>query len=380
MPETPGPTAPVEIDRLAVGFTRLVRGLGVDAPSPLLLAEALGAVGLERRERFYWAARACVVHRPEDIPLFDRAFAAFFEGAGAAGSPPAEPQELVLLLDGADDDAGAPSGPGDDAGDRPALSVRWSPREVLRHRDFATYTPAEHEEARRLMGDLRLAGALRRSRRLRATRSRTGRPDLRRTVRRAMAVGGEPIRRSFLEPSRRPRRVVLLCDVSGSMEPYTRALLRFLHVSVAARRGVEAFVMGTRLTRITRELATRDPDAALTAAARRVVDWSGGTRLGDCLRSFNDRFGARGLARGAVVVILSDGWDRGDPDLLGAEMARLRRVAHRIVWVNPLRATPGFAPLARGMAAALPHVHDLVDGHSLASLESLAALVAGRVP
>ncbi|HEX8803534.1 MAG TPA: VWA domain-containing protein, partial [Acidimicrobiales bacterium] len=173
-------------------------------------------------------------------------------------------------------------------------------------------------------------------------------------------------------------RLVLLVDVSGSMAPYSRALVRFGHAAVAARRAgaVEAFALGTRVTRITRELASHDPDEALRRAAEVVVDWDGGTRLGEGLRRFADRWGVRGVARGAVVVVLSDGWDRGDPDLLGAEMARLRRVAHRIVWVNPLKASPGYAPLARGMAAALPHVDAFVPGHSVAALEALVDLVA----
>jgi len=177
-------------------------------------------------------------------------------------------------------------------------------------------------------------------------------------------------------PSQRPRRVVLICDVSGSMEPYARALVRFLHAAVVGRTQVEAFALGTRLTRITRELSSRDPDVAIAAAARRVVDWSGGTRIGDGLREFNDRWGVRGMARGAVVVILSDGWDRGAPEVLAEQMARLARVAHRVVWVNPLKATPEYAPLARGMAAALPHVDEFVEGHSLAALEDLVSVIA----
>jgi uncharacterized protein with von Willebrand factor type A (vWA) domain len=225
------------------------------------------------------------------------------------------------------------------------------------------------------MADLRLAGALRRSRRRRKSHVRRGHPDLRRTVRRAMRSGGEPLRRAFLEPAERPRRLVLLCDVSGSMEPYARALMRFAHAAVVARQRVEVFALGTRLTRITRELSSRDPDAALRSAAGVVADWSGGTRLGDGLRRFNDEWGVRGMARGAVVVILSDGWDRGDPEQLAEQMARLARVAHRIVWVNPLKASPGYAPLARGMAAALPYVDDFVEGHSLESLERLAEVV-----
>jgi uncharacterized protein len=164
--------------------------------------------------------------------------------------------------------------------------------------------------------------------------------------------------------------------VSGSMEPYARALVRFLHTAVVGRGRVEAFALGTQLTRITRELSSRDPDDALAAAARRVHDWSGGTRLGEGLREFNDRWGVRGMARGAVVVILSDGWDRGDPEVLGEQMARLARVAHRVVWVNPLKATPEYAPLARGMAAALPYVDEFVEGHSVAALENLVDVIS----
>jgi len=168
---------------------------------------------------------------------------------------------------------------------------------------------------------------------------------------------------------------VLLCDVSGSMQPYARALLRFLHAAVVGRGRVEAFALGTRLTRITRELSSRDPDAALSGAARAVLDMAGGTRLGEGLRAFNDRWGVRGMARGAVVVVLSDGWDRGDPAALAGQMARLHRVAFRVVWVNPLKASPGYAPLARGMAAALPYVDAFVEGHSLASLEQLVEVI-----
>jgi uncharacterized protein with von Willebrand factor type A (vWA) domain len=226
------------------------------------------------------------------------------------------------------------------------------------------------------MTRLRLLGSPRRSLRLAATGDRTRRPDLRRTVRAALRAGGEPMRRHWREPTTRHRRLVLLLDVSGSMEPYARALARFLHAAVVSRTRVEAFALGTRLTRITRELESHDPDEAMRNAARRVVDWSGGTRLGEQIGRFNDEWGVRGMARGAVVVILSDGWDRGDPDALAEQMARLRRVAHRIVWVNPLKASEGYAPLARGMAAALPYVDDFVEGHSVAALESLAEVIA----
>jgi hypothetical protein len=170
--------------------------------------------------------------------------------------------------------------------------------------------------------------------------------------------------------------VVLLCDISGSMEPYSRALLRFLHVAVVGRGRVEAFALGTRLTRLTRPLSSRDPDAALSQAAAQVLDWSGGTRLGEGIGAFNDRYGMPGMARGAVVVILSDGWDRGDPERLAGEMARLHRAAHQLVWVNPLKASVGYEPLARGMAAALPHVDQFVEGHSAASLDALVEVIA----
>jgi uncharacterized protein with von Willebrand factor type A (vWA) domain len=169
---------------------------------------------------------------------------------------------------------------------------------------------------------------------------------------------------------------VLLLDVSGSMEPYARAFVRFVHAAVVSRTRVEAFALGTRLTRVTRELQSRDPDAAIRAAAERVVDWAGGTRLGDGLRSFNDSWGVRGMARGATIVILSDGWDRGDPGALAEQMARLARVAYKIVWVNPLKASPGYAPLAQGMAAALPFVDVFVEGHSLAAMEELATVIS----
>jgi uncharacterized protein with von Willebrand factor type A (vWA) domain len=316
------------------------------------------------------------VRRPEDIATYDRAFAAWWERTATISFAAPPTTELTLAFD-ADDNEGRDSGDADGAEEVPTISVRYSPTEVLRHRDFATYTPEEYAEARRLMADLRLAGALRRSRRTRTSRRKSGPPDLRRTVRRALRAGGEPIDRAFVEPGQRPRRLVLLCDVSGSMEAYARALIRFLHAAVVGRARVEAFALGTRLTRLTRDLSTRDPDAAMSAAARRVVDWSGGTRLGEGLRQFNDEWGVRGLARGAVVVILSDGWDRGDPEVLAEQMARLHRVAFKVVWVNPLKASPGFAPLARGMAAALPYVDEFVEGHSLASLEHLVDVVNG---
>lgn len=367
------------LERAAVAFCRVLRRAGVEVPtgSVTAYAEALAALGPATADLAYWAGRATLVKRPEDAPVYDRAFRAFWLGAQESAGEPSRPVEHVTLA--VDDPDAVPEGgaPAPVAG--PTLVVRYSAAEVLRRKDFAAYSHEEFDEARRLMADLRLAGALRRSRRLqrshRTRLPRGGRTDLRRTVRRSLRSGGEPVRRLFVEPSSRPRRLVLLCDVSGSMDPYARALVRFLHAAVVGRTKVEAFAIGTRLTRITRELSSRDPDAALAAAARAVADWSGGTRLGEGLRAFNDRWGTRGMARGAVVVILSDGWDRGDPAVMAEQMARLRRVAHRIVWVNPLKATPGYAPLARGMAAALPFVDDFVEGHNLAALEQLVEVI-----
>ncbi len=230
------------------------------------------------------------------------------------------------------------------------------------------------------MHRLRFAGSPRRSLRKTPSSRRRADVDVRRTVRRSFASLGEPVRREWREPSERLRRLVVLLDVSGSMEPYARAFLRFMHAAMVGRQRVEAFTLGTRLTRITRELSHRDPDKALARTSQQVADWSGGTRIGECLRNFNDRWGVRGMARGAIVVVLSDGWDRGQPEVLGEQMRRLQRVAHRVVWVNPLKVTPGYAPLARGMAAALPHVDAFVEGHSLAALEQLTEVIHDDAP
>ena len=325
---------------MPVAFARVLRGMGVDVPvgNVVLFAQAVDLTG-----DAYWSGRATLVRRPEDIAAYDAAFAAFFLGA--------ETNVTMVALVETDAAAGAEGG------------LVYSPHEVLRHKDFAAYSHEEFAEARRLMADLRLTGAMRKSRRRRPAK-RAGRIDVGRTARRE--------RLHFTANISTPRRLVLLLDVSGSMEPYARALVRFTHAAVVGRRRVDAFAVGTRVTRITKELRWRDPDKAVADAARRVADWSGGTRLGDGLKAFNDMWGARG----ATVVILSDGWDRGDPALLEAEMRRLRLVAHKVVWVNPHKASPGYEPLARGMAAALPYVDDFVEGHSLASLEALAAVLA----
>ncbi|MEM9515451.1 MAG: VWA domain-containing protein [Actinomycetota bacterium] len=368
---------------IAVAFTHALRHAGVAVPTRCThtYADALATTGLGTRDGVYWAGRATLIHRPEDIGAYDDTFARFFDGHRASEAERADVLQVELLTDRDDDDdaddADADGDSLDEHADDDAITLRWSSAETLRHKDFAEYTHEELLDAHQLMAELRFAGDRHTSLRREASPRPTAVPDVRRTVRAAMRSAGEPIARHHRRRTTRLRRLVLLLDVSGSMEPYARALLRFVQAAVAGRQRVEAFALGTRLTRVTRELGARDPDAALRAATDRVHDWSGGTRLGPCLRAFNDQWGIRGMARGATVVILSDGWDRGDPEQLAAEMQRLGRVAHRVIWVNPLKTTPGYAPLARGMAAALPHVDDFVEGHSVDALEQLAALVAG---
>ena len=237
-------------------------------------------------------------------------------------------------------------------------------------------TPDERADLHRLLAAFRLPGETRRTRR--HAPAHRGALDRTRTVRRLLAAGGEPARLAHRQHRTRPRDVVLLADVSGSMAAYADVLLRFAHAAARGHRAhTEVFTLGTRLTRVTRELGLRDPDLAMRAVGDRVADWSGGTRLGDTLKEFLDQWGQRGLARGAVVVVLSDGWERGDVGRLGEQMARLSRLAHRVVWANPRAGRRGFTPTAGGMAAALPYCDDLVAGHSLAALEHLARVVAG---
>ncbi len=363
---------------VVVGFVAALRraGLDISLDSTIIFSEALAEVGVDERDRVYWAGRATLLARPEDVELYDRVFAAYWEhGPAATMRPAAAVQPVTVLLD--DDEAPLDEGErADDSAEGEVEAVRYSPTEVLRHRDFGECTDEELAETHRLMEALRIGASTRPSRRHRPAGRKGSRPDLRRTVRRSIRTAGETIERVRSTPSERPRRLVLLADVSGSMEPYSRSLLRFVHAAASGRTRVEVFTLGTRLTRLTRELSSRDPDAAFERATAAVADWAGGTRLGEMIGEFNDQWGVRGMARGAVVVILSDGWDRGDPEVLGEQMGRLHRVAHKVIWVNPLKATPGYEPLARGMAAALPHVDRFVEGHSLAALEQLAKEIA----
>jgi uncharacterized protein with von Willebrand factor type A (vWA) domain len=359
----------------AVAFGRVLRGAGLRVGTDRLVefARAVGELDAGRKDDVYWAGRITLVSRPEAIETYDRAFELFWErGADAKGRP--RPKTQLSIPE--PDRSVMPSKETVERneGGEDAVRLRYSPVELLRTKDFALYSQEEFAELHRLLADLRLSGALKRSRRLEP--AHRGRHDPRRTLRGAMRTGGETLRHRFRRARIQPRKVVLLCDVSGSMGPYSRALLRFLHAGVVSGARLEAFSMGTRLTRITRELATRDPDVALRQAAGAVRDISGGTRLGDTLKEFVDRWGQRGIARGAVVVILSDGWDRGDVSVLAEQMQRLSRLAYRVIWVNPLKSAPGYKPLAAGMAAALPHVDVFLSGHNFESLEELAGAIA----
>lgn len=369
---------------LAAGFVDALRDAGVEVPigATLLYVRALSAVNDLDRSARYWCGRITLITKSEDFMTYHKVFGKYWAGAefddGADGL--AKTTKVAYDEDdgteGGDDD-------GEAEGGDPDMVMRYSAVEVLREKDFADYDKDELRELSYLVSSMRVAGAQRSSRRLKRSKRQRGQPDLRRTVRRALANDGEPIERRFRNRSEQPRRVVLLLDISGSMESYSRALLRFVHATVLARGRVEAFTLGTRLTRLTRELATLDPDRALDNASDAVDDWSGGTRLGASLQAFNDEWAVRGMARGAVVVILSDGWDRGDPADMSEQMARLARVSYRVIWANPLKATDGYQPLARGMAAAMPHLDEFVEGHSLAALERLAEAItrtADRAP
>jgi uncharacterized protein len=351
-----------------VGFAAALRAAGLPCDTHRVQAY-LGAVGeldLAEPTQLYWAGRLTLCAEPDDLPRYDEAFAAWFTARAPAPRPrPAGRPQATVTMAALTETAGT-------SGDRESteLKVAASDTEVLRHRDISQLSAHEREHLRELMATLHLTPPLRRSMRLRPHRS--GRLDSARILRAMRAAGGEPVRLAYRDRRHRPRRVVLLIDVSGSMSPYADALLRFAHaVTRAAPTSTEVFTIGTRLTRLSRQLRARDPQEALVAASRAVPDFAGGTRLGETIRVFLDRWGQRGLARRAVVVLFSDGWERGDASLLGEQLARLRRLAHRVLWVNPHAGRDGYAPVQSGIAAALPHVDGLLAGHSLATLEEL---------
>ncbi|WP_293991362.1 VWA domain-containing protein [Streptomyces sp.] len=368
--------AGVPADAVLLGFVRALRAAGVDASAERGYAflRAVAALRPGRRSDVYWAGRATLCGGHDDLERYERVFAAYFGPPAAPARQPvrtAPPPRLRLV---ARETATAPRTRGESEPPGPPTAVLASSAEVLRHRDVTELDPAERAQLRRLLAAFALEGQTRRAARRRP--ARRGEVDPRRTVRELLRRGGEPALLRRHARVARPRRVVLLVDVSGSMGPYADALLRFAHAAVRAGR-TEVFTVGTRLTRVTRELSHRDPDLAMAQVAAAVPDWRGGTRLGELLREFLNRWGQRGMARGAIVVLLSDGWERGDPELLGQQMRRLHALAHQVVWANPRKARPGYAPLAAGMAAALPSVDAFVAGHSLAALERLAAVVRG---
>jgi uncharacterized protein len=343
---------------------------------------ALAAVDTSSRAESYFALRAALCSRRSDLDVFAAAFDATFGAARPArvadAGPIPDAARLVLPRAAAPAESGPP--PAGEPIAQDVVPAAWSAIEILRAKDFAEMSEDERAVARRLVRRIALHGPLKRSRRTRRARRgphpRGARADLRGSVRASLRYGGEPVERHWRELAAKRRPVVLVCDVSGSMDPYARMLMQYMQAWVAARRRVEAFAFGTRLTRVTRELSGRDPDAAVARAAEAMTDWSGGTRIGDSLAELNRRHGRR-VGRGSVVVILSDGWDRGTPEQLAAEMARLGRCAHSLIWLNPLKAHEGYEPLTRGMSAALPHVDHFLAGNSLSSLEELAELMEG---
>lgn len=367
-------SAPVTgpLQDLAAALRR--RGVRVGVGELAAAHRALAAVDPSSREQAFHALRATLCSSRADREAFAAAFGAVF-GDGAA--PDAPDAAMAALSGPVLPRVALPSEPGPPAVvELDPVPAAWSDEELLREKDFAAYTDAERAAARRLLARLAARGPTRLSRRTRPVRTRGHIPDLRATTR-ASLRSGELLERRWRAPTRRRRRLVLVLDVSGSMAPYARLLLQYVQASVAARSRVEAFAFGTHLTRLTLELAGRDPDRALHRAAERVTDWSGGTRIGASLATLNREHGRR-IGRGAFVVILSDGWDRGDPDELTAELARLRRTAYRLVWLNPLAADPRYEPLTRGMRAAMPHVDRLLPGNSIVSLEQLADLMEGE--
>jgi uncharacterized protein len=359
----------------AVAFGRLLRraGLAVEPGQTRLFLDALAAVGVSSPALARFAGHAVFVRRREDLPVFDQAFSLFWRRHGLSG---ADSPVLPRIRQSEPRRPTFPSpverleGPALEA-DLPRKLALASRRELLRHADFATLTPTESDEALALLSAWRPALPHRRSRRWKPARGGS-RPALRAMLRASVRTGGEVLAWKWLRRRSRPRPVVLVTDVSGSMERYSRLLLRFAHVLAHTGAPLEVFAFGTRLTRITRDLRVRDPDDALRRVGRAVVDWNGGTRIGESLHTLNRQWVRRAVRSGAIVLLASDGWERGDPALLEAEMATLRRSCYRLLWLDPLAERPGFAPETAGLRAALPHVDALLPCASVASLMSVA--------
>jgi hypothetical protein len=366
---------PRDVTGVLVQFARTLRHAGLDASTQRVatLLTAVDALDITDPADTYWAGRTALCATREDLATYDAAFAAFFRGIAPVGNLP-RPAPLALPRMTLPFGGGSQSG---EEGEGMSVAVTASDVEILRHRDLAELSAAERADVRRMISLLSVGTAPRASRRW--VPSRSGGVDRGRTVRRMLRHGGEPTRPDRREPRPKPRRLVLLIDVSGSMSPYADALLCFGHAAVRrAPSLVEVFTVGTRVTRVTRALRHRDPDAALRAAGETVPDWHGGTRLADSLKVFLDRWGQRATARGAIVVICSDGWERGDPRPLAGQVQRLARLAYQLVWVSPHEGKPGFQPTAGGLAACLPHVDNFVSGHTVAALENLVRVISGQ--
>ncbi|WP_299447429.1 VWA domain-containing protein [uncultured Phycicoccus sp.] len=359
-------------DEVLLGFARALRAAGVQvtADRERTYLDAVAAVGLEDPGGVYHAGRGTLCGSPADLERHDQVFAEWFGGtrAGTKARDPVRRQVAQAGLTGED----APSGAGQD--DPDVVKATASSTEVLRRRDVADLSRAEREQLAALFGALRPRAPRRRAHRYQ--RSPRGVVDARRTLRATLRRMGEPGEVQWRRRTTRPRRVVLLIDVSGSMSAYADSLVRLAHAYCAAGVPTEVFTLGTRLTHITRPLHQRDPDRAMVAAGQAIPDWSGGTRLAEGLKVFLDRWGRRGMARGAVVVIFSDGWERDAPEALGEQVRRLSQVAHRVVWANPHRGRAGYEPVQGGIMAVLPHVDDFVAGHSMAAFERLTEVVA----
>lgn len=357
---------------ILLGFTRALRAAGVQVTQDRAhgFLQATAIVGAGDPVATYTAGRATLCAGPDDLRRYDQVFEAWFGSTATLPMPQGPPRTVSVTstLPETEPQAGEEMGEGTDD----VIRARASEVETLRHRDVADLDPADQERLAALIGRLRPRAPRRRT--PRQDSWRRGRVDAHRTLRASLQRLGEPAAIHYRRRGERPRRVVWLIDVSGSMSAYAEVLLRVAHRMSSTTGTGAVFTMGTRLTNVTRALRHRDPDRALAAAGDTVPDWSGGTRLGDDLQAFLQRH--QGLARGAVVVIASDGWERGDPALLAEQMARLHRLAHRVVWVNPHRGKVGYEPLQRGIVAVLPHVDDFVAGHSLATYEDLMEVIA----
>ncbi|MFO7168965.1 MAG: VWA domain-containing protein [Chloroflexota bacterium] len=362
-----------------LAFVHLLRNMGVQVSTgqALDLVRALEHAPIVNREDFRSAARCTLISRRDDLPLFDAAFAFFWRSRSGFDPSqmaipvlrtPAKPLRLPRRRD--DQGASAAREESEEEEERVGMALQFSAAEQLREKDFGSFTHEEVQACKELLRNLTWRIPPRRTRRKRSSpRGRT--LDMRRVLRRNLRYGGEPLVLSYREPRPRQRRLVVLCDISGSMDRYSRILLQFVHTISNGLRDVEAFVFGTRLTRITRLLRERDIDEAVAAVSKHVVDWSGGTRIGEAIKEFNYRWGRRVLSGSPVVLVISDGWDRGDPRLLEREMERLQRSCYRLIWLNPLLGNPRYQPLTQGMQAALPYVDDFLPVHNLSSLEQL---------